>query len=93
MIGWYWRDGWLLDLGYGTRQVVCKSYAGIVAKVGEELKCYVVPAVSKSLYNFAKLIITNFEAILEQTWVELHLMEVGNLQDWYNDGLMYVSAY
>jgi hypothetical protein len=93
MRGWYWRNGWLLDLGYGTKQVVCKSYAGIVAREGEELRCYVVQAVSKSIYNFAKLIITNFEAILEKTWIELHIMEVGNVQDWCNQGLMYASAY
>ncbi len=66
--------------------------AGLTAPSGGIVTCTIQPASSDSVFDPVKVVITNFEAISQNTKVEIHLVGIGNIRSIYNDGSIWVSS-
>lgn len=88
LLGW---PGWTLNLGQTNGEIPCKPYAGIIPRAGQKIKCYVYPSNQNSIYYPTIVSIRNFESILINTPMEIHIMNCANL-GCYNQGQIYVKA-
>jgi hypothetical protein len=67
-------DGFNSKLGFATNttSVPCKVFSGLTGTVA----CQVSFAVRSSIYDYAKVVISGFEALSNNTDIEIHLLGI-----------------
>lgn len=90
--GW---SGWPVNLGRPSQTIMpCKVFSGLVPAPGfSKVTCQLV-ASSQVHMNFPALVlVSNFQYVIDNSFVEIHIMGCQNPNNYYNNGWLTVGAY